>query len=59
MTHGTPVRGTRLPRLRLHTMTRRAPATPATTMVSKVMLSGGALRPWARRRVLRVMVTSA
>ena len=43
----------------LHTMTRRAPATPATTMVSTVMLSGGALRPWARRRRLRVMETSA
>ena len=40
-------------------MTRTTPAAAVTTIVSTVMLSGGALRPVARRRRTPVIDTTA
>ena len=44
--------------MRLQTQTSTMPATATAPTVSSVMLSGGALRPWARRREVRRSVVN-
>ncbi len=59
MTQGTPWTGVSTPRLRLQIQTSTMPATATAPTVSSVTLSGGALRPWARRREVRTTDTTA
>ena len=57
ITHGTPCTATTVPRLRLQTQTTSAPATPTAAIVAIVMLIGGAVSPWDRRRAVRNTLT--
>src|ERR1700722_14958446 len=58
-THGTPRNGTRAPRLTSQINTSTTPATAMTAIVAMVILTGGALKPCARRRAARGTVTAA
>ena len=59
ITQGTPSSVVSRPRLALQMATSTIPAIAVTTMVRIEMLSGGALRPFRRRRAADVRVTAA
>ncbi len=60
ITHGTPLTGAAtMPRFWLQMKTSTAPATATAPSVRSVMLSGGVVSPWARRRDVRKTVMTA